>query len=144
MSQLSMPASLISLVLNLDESKQISTQLQMELSVPVIPSSSPNPRLVQDELAQNSTLMKMVPISTQNEHDYPYPSLESFIKDPSNLIKNLQKIIEDLDARLEKFESGLVSKNVDKDVIKNIENVHENVHDNATQEQDKNEHKKDC
>ena len=66
-------------------------------------------------------------------------------------MKNLQKIIEGVNARLEKIESGLFSKNVDKDGMKHIanvnKNVHENIHDNAThdnvtQEQDKNEHKK--
>ena len=46
-------------------------------------------------------------------------------------MKNLQKIIEDMNARVKKIlESDLfsenVSKNVSKDVIKNIENVNKN------------------
>ena len=64
----------------------------------------------------------LVPISDQNvqESTQDYSCLVSLIKDQSKLIKDLQKIIEGLNARLEKFEKD-VSKSADQNVDMNVD-----------------------
>ena len=92
------------------------------------------------ELSQYSQNLIQMPIaistqastSTQNVRESEdYSSLVSLIKDQSNLIESFKKIIEGLNAKLErfeKFEKSLVSKNIH-------ENVHESVCENDCENQ---------
>ena len=54
----------------------------------------------------SSLVGESVPIPTSSQNIQDFPSLVSLIKEQSNLIKNLHKIIEGLNARLEKSEAN--------------------------------------